>query len=122
MNISEKVKIINNKALCLRTPTTPQFLGKSNDDHDPWIPITRKDFAEFMDKSEEGPLCLLQVLQYLIRQLYCINVNDFKDESGVIKVLPSLDDFVNNDILNKDFENKEDHHLITCKKWDYVVE
>lgn len=41
---------------------------------------------------------------------------------GNIKVLPQLDDFVNNDILHKDFENAEDQHLINCKDWDYELE
>lgn len=59
---------------------------------------------------------------FITRQLYYINAKDYADLEMVAKVLPFLDDFVNNDKICNDINNSEDLNLIHCSEWDYEVQ
>ncbi|CAL6027380.1 Dynein_heavy chain [Hexamita inflata] len=122
LNVPKDVLIIDQKAICLQDEEKPHSLRGPDPVHDQWIPLRQREFQILLDNAQQGPECFIQVIEFIVRQLYYINVYDHVDEYNQVKVLPYLDDHINNEKLQNEINNAEDQNLITCDNWDYLWE
>lgn len=61
---------------------------------------------------------MLQVIEYIARQLYYVNPADHCID-GEIVVLPYIDDFKTLREISQDIDNEGDYNLIEHEDWEY---
>lgn len=93
-------------------------LPASSEVHDPWIPEYQEKMEKYLYEAEQGPICVLQMIEYLIRQLYYVNPVDHT-MNGEVQALPYVDDFVTLNKVSEDINNEEDYNLIEYADWNY---